>query len=57
MTNPGVGMMEVLIVVFVLCWRIGLPLVAAYFLFRLWQRLQAIEQTVAALRTELDQKS
>lgn len=56
MANPGVGIMEGLIVLFVFGWQIGLPLAAAYCFFRLWQRLHAIEQTVVALRAELQQK-
>lgn len=56
MANPGVGIIEGVMVLFMLLWQIGLPLAAAYILFRMWQRLQAIEQTVTALRVELQKK-
>lgn len=56
MANPGVGIIEGVMVLFMLLWQIGLPLAAAYILFRMWQRLQLLEQTVTALRVELQKK-
>ena len=56
MSNYGPGPIEILIMLFILLWRIGLPLVAAYVIFRLWQRLRTIEQSLETLRVELQQK-
>lgn len=56
MPNFGVGISELVIVSFILLWQIGLPLAVVYVIFRLWQRLRTIEQTLETLRVELQQK-
>lgn len=49
---PGPGPIEVLIVAIIGIWKIGLPLAALYFLFRMWRRLQQIEYQLQELRAQ-----
>lgn len=53
---PGIGLFELLIVVFVLLWQVGLPIAVTWLLILMWRRLQRIEQTLQALNVEWQQR-
>ncbi len=51
-----VGPFEILIILLVGLWSIGLPLLAIYFGVRMWQRLQQIEQTLNEVKAQITRR-